>query len=116
MSDDESRQEHLPTEGGEIFTENGSETVEGPSAERSHEPDCGSRPGDTADRRAGISDPGYGAGDDVFECGPRHLLGGCRRSEGRDAKCGGGGGSGNGHSSGGGAGSGAALTRVQRHL
>ena len=28
MSDDESRNEHLPTEGDEIFTENGSETVE----------------------------------------------------------------------------------------
>ena len=28
MSDDESRHEHLPTEGGEIFVENGSETVE----------------------------------------------------------------------------------------
>ena len=28
MSDDESRHEHLPTEGGEIFAENGSETVE----------------------------------------------------------------------------------------
>jgi len=28
MSDDESRHEHLPTEGDEIFTENGSETVE----------------------------------------------------------------------------------------
>ena len=28
MADDESRNEHLPTEGDEIFTENGSETVE----------------------------------------------------------------------------------------
>ena len=28
MADDESRNEHLPTEGGEIFPENGSETVE----------------------------------------------------------------------------------------
>ena len=28
MSDDESRNEHLPTEGDAIFTENGSETVE----------------------------------------------------------------------------------------
>ena len=28
MSDDESRNENLPTEGDEIFTENGSETVE----------------------------------------------------------------------------------------
>ena len=28
MSDDESRNEHLPAEGDEIFTENGSETVE----------------------------------------------------------------------------------------
>ena len=28
MSDDESRNERLPTEGDEIFTENGSETVE----------------------------------------------------------------------------------------
>ena len=28
MSDGESRHEHLPTEGGEIFAENGSETVE----------------------------------------------------------------------------------------
>ena len=28
MSDDESRNEHLPTEGDESFTENGSETVE----------------------------------------------------------------------------------------
>ena len=28
MSDDESRHEHLPTEGGQIFAENGSETVE----------------------------------------------------------------------------------------
>ena len=28
MSDDESRHEHLPTEGGQIFAENGPETVE----------------------------------------------------------------------------------------
>ena len=28
MSDDESRHEHLPTEGDEFFTENGSETGE----------------------------------------------------------------------------------------
>ena len=28
MSDDESRHEHLPTEGGEIFAGNGPETVE----------------------------------------------------------------------------------------
>ena len=28
MSDGESRHEHLPTEGGEIFAENGPETVE----------------------------------------------------------------------------------------
>ena len=28
MSDDESQNEHLPAEGDEIFTENGSETVE----------------------------------------------------------------------------------------
>ena len=28
MSDDESRHEHLPTEGGQIFAENGSETME----------------------------------------------------------------------------------------
>ena len=28
MSDDESQHEHLPTEGGEIFSNNGPETVE----------------------------------------------------------------------------------------
>ena len=28
MPDDESRHEHLPTEGGQIFAENGSETME----------------------------------------------------------------------------------------
>ena len=28
MSDDESRHEHLPTEGGQIFAENGPKTVE----------------------------------------------------------------------------------------
>ena len=28
MSDDVSRHEHLPTEGGQIFAENGSETME----------------------------------------------------------------------------------------